>query len=119
MKWESDCRTCRNTNGHSLDKYDIAGLQSEHFIYFIRIFFRFKYTFGRHHDFQRKTRCQRFMGLALGSFFIPILGFILYLLFGHNLRRKHLFQWEDRKKIGIEKAAEVSAERSEVEAIPI
>nr|MDH3078193.1 cardiolipin synthase [Bacillus velezensis] len=36
-------------------------------------------------------------------FFIPILGFILYLLFGHNLRRKHLFQWEDRKKIGIEK----------------
>ncbi len=43
------------------------------------------------------------MGLALGSFFIPILGFILYLLFGHNLRRKHLFQWEDRKKIGIEK----------------
>lgn len=43
------------------------------------------------------------MGLAFGSFFIPILGFILYLLFGHNLRRKHLFQWEDRKKIGIEK----------------
>nr|MDH3098412.1 cardiolipin synthase [Bacillus velezensis] len=37
-------------------------------------------------------------------FFIPILGFILYLLFGHNLRRKHLFQWEDRKKIGIEKS---------------
>lgn len=36
-------------------------------------------------------------------FFIPVLGFILYLLFGHNLRRKHLFQWEDRKKIGIEK----------------
>ncbi len=31
------------------------------------------------------------------------MGFILYLLFGHNLRRKHLFQWEDRKKIGIEK----------------
>lgn len=36
-------------------------------------------------------------------FFIPVLGFILYLLFGHNLRRKHLFQWEDRKKIGIER----------------
>ncbi len=52
-------------------------------------------------------------------FFIPILGFILYLLFGHNLRRKHLFQWEDRKKNRDRKAAEVSAERSEVEAIPI
>nr|WP_202049357.1 cardiolipin synthase [Bacillus glycinifermentans] len=36
-------------------------------------------------------------------FFIPVLGFILYLLFGHNLKRKHLFYWEDQKKIGIEK----------------
>ena len=33
--------------------------------------------------------------------FIPILGFILYLLLGQNLYRKHLFLWEDRKKIGI------------------
>ncbi|PLR80882.1 cardiolipin synthase [Bacillus canaveralius] len=36
-------------------------------------------------------------------FFIPVLGFILYLLFGQNLSRYHLFQWDDRKKIGIEK----------------
>ena len=35
-------------------------------------------------------------------FFIPILGFILYLLFGRNLTKGHMFQWEDRKKIGIE-----------------
>ena len=35
-------------------------------------------------------------------FFIPILGFILYLLFGQNLTKGKLFQWEDRKKIGIE-----------------
>ncbi len=33
--------------------------------------------------------------------FIPILGFILYLLLGQNLYRQHLFLWEDRKKIGI------------------
>lgn len=33
--------------------------------------------------------------------FIPILGFILYLLLGKNLNRQHLFLWEDRKKIGI------------------
>ena len=33
--------------------------------------------------------------------FIPILGFILYLLLGQNLNRQHLFLWEDRKKIGI------------------
>ncbi|WP_042460601.1 cardiolipin synthase [Neobacillus dielmonensis] len=35
-------------------------------------------------------------------FFIPILGFILYLLFGQNLSRKHLFYWEDLKKTGFE-----------------
>ncbi|MCQ6274465.1 cardiolipin synthase [Bacillus sp. V3B] len=35
--------------------------------------------------------------------FIPILGFILYLLFGKNLNKIHLFEWEDRKKIGIDK----------------
>ncbi|MFB4164269.1 cardiolipin synthase [Alteribacillus sp. JSM 102045] len=36
-------------------------------------------------------------------FFIPLLGFVLYLLLGQNLSRNHLFQWEDRKKIGSEK----------------
>ncbi|WP_153732283.1 cardiolipin synthase [Sporosarcina obsidiansis] len=36
-------------------------------------------------------------------FFIPILGFIIYLLLGRQLREKHLFRWEGRSKIGIEK----------------
>ncbi|MFB4164429.1 cardiolipin synthase [Alteribacillus sp. JSM 102045] len=35
-------------------------------------------------------------------FFIPFLGFILYLIFGQNMSRKRLFDWEDIKKIGIE-----------------
>ncbi|NMH67606.1 cardiolipin synthase [Bacillus sp. RO3] len=35
-------------------------------------------------------------------FFVPLLGFILYLIFGQNLSRKRLFDWEDMKKIGIE-----------------
>ncbi|SFE79550.1 cardiolipin synthase [Alteribacillus iranensis] len=35
-------------------------------------------------------------------FFIPFLGFILYLIFGQNMSRKRLFDWEDLKKIGIE-----------------
>ncbi len=34
--------------------------------------------------------------------FIPLLGFIMYLIFGQNLSRKHLFEWEDINKIGIE-----------------
>ncbi|WP_449538631.1 cardiolipin synthase [Ferdinandcohnia sp. Marseille-Q9671] len=35
-------------------------------------------------------------------FFIPVAGFILYLLLGRNLTRDHLFQWEDLKKSGYE-----------------
>lgn len=34
-------------------------------------------------------------------FFIPGLGFLLYLFLGRNLNRKGLFQWEDQKKIGL------------------
>lgn len=35
-------------------------------------------------------------------FFIPLLGFILYLIFGKNLKGKKLFVWEDLKKIGLD-----------------
>lgn len=35
-------------------------------------------------------------------FFIPILGFILYLMLGRQLRKRHLFRWEGRSKIGID-----------------
>ena len=36
-------------------------------------------------------------------FFLPIAGFFLYLLLGRPLRQKHLFRWEGRSRIGIEK----------------
>lgn len=36
-------------------------------------------------------------------FFLPLVGFILYLLFGRKLRKKHLFRWEGKNEIGIEK----------------
>lgn len=35
-------------------------------------------------------------------FFIPIVGFILYLLLGRKLTRRRMFRWSGRKKIGIE-----------------
>lgn len=34
-------------------------------------------------------------------FFIPLLGFILYLFLGQNLSRQKMFDWSDRKKVGI------------------
>lgn len=33
---------------------------------------------------------------------LPFLGFVLYLFFGRTLRHTHLFQWDDKKKVGIE-----------------
>lgn len=36
------------------------------------------------------------------SFFLPFVGFFLYLLLGRQLRKKHLFRWDGRKDIGIE-----------------
>jgi len=36
-------------------------------------------------------------------FFLPFLGFVLYLLLGRQLRKKHLFRWDGQKDIGIDK----------------
>lgn len=36
-------------------------------------------------------------------FFLPLAGFILYLLLGRPIRKKHLFRWEGQKDIGIDK----------------
>ncbi|WP_240377396.1 cardiolipin synthase [Bacillus piscicola] len=43
-------------------------------------------------------------------FFVPFLGFVLYLIFGQNMSRKRLFDWEDLKKIGIESLIEEQIE---------
>ena len=36
-------------------------------------------------------------------FFLPFVGFFLYLLLGRQLRKKHLFRWDGQKNIGIDK----------------
>ncbi|MET0786735.1 MAG: cardiolipin synthase [Paenisporosarcina sp.] len=46
-------------------------------------------------------------------FFIPILGFLVYLLLGRQLRKKHLFRWEGRDKIGIDKLIDYQLEAIE------
>lgn len=49
-------------------------------------------------------------------FFIPIFGFIIYLLLGRQLRERHLFRWEGRSKIGIEKLIAYQLEAIEDES---
>lgn len=43
-------------------------------------------------------------------YFLPLVGFILYLLLGRQLRKKHLFRWEGRKNIGIDKLIDYQIE---------
>ncbi|MDV6378501.1 cardiolipin synthase [Sporosarcina sp. GW1-11] len=49
-------------------------------------------------------------------FFVPIGGFIIYLLLGRQLREKQLFRWEGRNKIGIEKLIAYQLEAIEDES---
>ncbi|CAM3219207.1 cardiolipin synthase [Filibacter tadaridae] len=46
-------------------------------------------------------------------FFIPFFGFFIYLLLGRQLRKKHLFRWEGRNKIGIEQLIDYQIEAIE------
>lgn len=46
-------------------------------------------------------------------FFIPLFGFIIYLLFGRQLRKRHLFRWAGRDLIGIEKLIDFQIEAIE------
>lgn len=51
--------------------------------------------------FERKDPIATWAWLMVLTF-IPILGFIMYLLFGQNLKHRKMFQWDERKKLGIE-----------------
>ncbi|MDX1805728.1 MAG: cardiolipin synthase [Paenisporosarcina sp.] len=48
-------------------------------------------------------------------FFIPVMGFLLYLLLGRQLRKKHLFRWEGRSRIGIDNLIDYQIEAIENE----
>lgn len=47
-------------------------------------------------------------------FFIPLFGFFIYLLFGRKLRRKHLFRWSGKNRIGIETLIDYQIEAIEL-----
>ncbi|WP_110927891.1 cardiolipin synthase [Bacillus massiliglaciei] len=51
--------------------------------------------------FERKEASTSWAWLLVLNF-LPIVGFILYLFLGRSLRHAHLFQWEDKRKVGIE-----------------
>lgn len=46
-------------------------------------------------------------------FFIPVLGFILYLIFGRRLSKQNIFTWDTKNKLGVKK--EVQAQLQAIE----
>ncbi|WP_019243513.1 MULTISPECIES: cardiolipin synthase [Bacillus] len=57
-------------------------------------------------------------GWLLILFFIPLVGFVLYLLFGQDLTRKHMFQWKDQKKLGLNEKIEQQREELSNQTYP-
>lgn len=57
--------------------------------------------------FQERRDASSTWAWLLVLLFIPVLGFIMYLLLGQNLSRSRLFKWEDKKKIGIQQTLDV------------
>jgi len=51
--------------------------------------------------FQERKSISSTWAWLLVLFFIPVVGFILYLIFGQNLKREKLFQWDGPQKIGL------------------
>src|SRR5690625_7488745 len=37
-------------------------------------------------------------------FFIPVLGFILYLILGRSLSRERIFKWDKKSRLGVKQA---------------
>lgn len=50
-------------------------------------------------------------------FFLPLVGFLLYLLLGRQLRKKHLFRWDGKKDIGIDNLIKYQIEALENETL--
>lgn len=51
--------------------------------------------------------------------FIPVAGFILYLIFGRKLSNKKLFIWDNKSRLGVKHAAENQMQLLEEDSFPI
>jgi len=51
-------------------------------------------------------------------FFIPVLGFILYLIFGRSLTRQRIFKWDTKNRLGVKKAVKEQMEIIESDRLP-
>lgn len=67
--------------------------------------------------FERKNASSTWAWLMV-LFFIPILGFILYLIFGRKLSHRNIFIWDTKSRLGVEKAVNEQLEIIEQDNLP-
>lgn len=51
-------------------------------------------------------------------FFIPVLGFVLYLIFGRTLAKQRIFTWDTKSRLGVEKAVKSQLKIIEADRLP-
>ncbi|HIV74843.1 MAG TPA: cardiolipin synthase [Candidatus Pseudogracilibacillus intestinigallinarum] len=51
-------------------------------------------------------------------FFIPVLGFLLYLLFGRNLTNQKIFTWDTKSRLGVKKEVQEQLKEIEEDQLP-
>src|SRR5699024_9306357 len=51
-------------------------------------------------------------------FFIPILGFLLYLLFGRRISKHRIFTWDTKSRLGVEKEVNAQLELLKQDNLP-
>ncbi|MEJ8776990.1 cardiolipin synthase [Pseudogracilibacillus sp. ICA-222130] len=51
-------------------------------------------------------------------FFIPVLGFLLYLLFGRNLTHQKIFTWDTKSRLGVKKEVQEQLKKIEEDQLP-
>jgi len=67
--------------------------------------------------FERKNASSTWAWLMV-LFFIPILGFILYLIFGRKLSHRNIFIWDTKSRLGVEKAVQEQLEVIATDNLP-
>src|SRR5690625_292400 len=66
---------------------------------------------------ERKNASSKWAWLMV-LFFIPVLGFILYLIFGRSLTRQRIFKWDTKNRLGVKKAVKEQMEIIESDRLP-
>src|SRR5699024_6874416 len=51
-------------------------------------------------------------------FFLPVLGFLLYLLLGRSLTKRRMFTWDTKSRLGVEQAVKSQLEILEADQLP-